>query len=72
MSGWVIVEQDEGLMVDTNFGGDIELFFVDYDECKQEGNDHEYTYDKIDECRNSGLPQSHKDRIIAILEGYLS
>jgi hypothetical protein len=67
-AAWVIVEQDEGLMVNTTRGGDIEVFEVDYDEAK---NNDRYTRSKIAECANSRLPQDHKDRIIKILEGYL-
>lgn len=71
MSAWVIVEQDEGLMVNTTRGGDIEVFEVDYDEAKREGGKHSYARSKIAECALSTLPQDHKDRIINILEGYL-
>lgn len=69
MNGWVIVEQDEGLMVETTFGGDIEVFTIDYDECKN--GDSDYCLEKIEECKDSSLPLLHKDRIIKIIEGYL-
>jgi hypothetical protein len=66
---WIIIEQDEGYMVDTIRSDDIEVFFVDYDECKN--GYKEYVIEKIEECVDSLIPQEHKDRIIKTLEGYL-
>lgn len=42
---WVIIEQDEGLMVKYINSDDVTVFFVDYDECKR--GDSDYAPEKL-------------------------
>jgi hypothetical protein len=58
---WVLIEQDEGLMVDyATSGSDVEVFFIDYDESKQ---NKEYADDKLFELHSSDLPQNIKTAV---------
>ncbi len=44
---WVIIEQDEGLIVEYQQSEDVTVFFVDYDECKR--GSMEYAPQKLEE-----------------------
>jgi hypothetical protein len=63
-SQWVVIEQDEGLMVDHHASPGVEVVFVDYDESKQ---NREYAEVMLGEVRRSGLPSAHVDRIVGCL-----
>jgi len=65
---WVVIEQDEGLMVDYRAQADIEVLFIDYDESKQ---NKEYAKEKMIDIligHYEEIPSSILDGVAKCLE----
>lgn len=72
---WVLIYQDEGLMVDWEQSEEVDVIFIDYDEAKQttqhDQYEPEYVLDKIDRLTNSSIDPDLKIRHLDSLKGYL-
>lgn len=69
---WVVIEQDEGYMVDHTESDDVAVFFVDYSECLDPDAGIPYAKDRKELLLAEGrIPDHVKDRIVKDLDKYI-